>query len=211
MAREDEAQRAFHAAHGRLPENQDELVSWLLEGVRTAEAGLERLGEASRTLAQRAADLAAMSDQAILASRLGASLPPPNTTRLRFSGWTLDTLARGVTSPSGLPIHLTTTEFEILRAFLAAPNRVLTRDDLADALSARPESGSRAVDIHIARLRRKLELDPRRPVFIKTVFDRGYVFTAPPEAVFALRRGAEENVSTEAEGWLLEVDSVDLA
>jgi two-component system phosphate regulon response regulator OmpR len=54
------------------------------------------------------------------------------------------------------------------------PNEVLSREDIVAAL-AMDETGERAIDVMVTRLRRKLEVDPREPRFLHTVRGRGYV------------------------------------
>jgi two-component system phosphate regulon response regulator OmpR len=73
-------------------------------------------------------------------------------------------------------------EFDLLRAFAEHPNRVLSRDQLLTLTRNREwEPFDRSIDIRIARLRRKIELDPDKPKTIKTVRGSGYIFI-PKEA-----------------------------
>ena len=67
---------------------------------------------------------------------------------------------------------LTTAETELLRLFAANARAVLSRGAIAQANASLAE---RSVDVHIARLRRKLEPDPRNPRYLKTVWGEGYV------------------------------------
>ena len=62
----------------------------------------------------------------------------------------------------------------LLSALARAPGQVLSREEIAAALGT-DESGERAVDVQVTRLRRKLEADPREPRFLHTVRGRGYV------------------------------------
>jgi DNA-binding response OmpR family regulator len=102
----------------------------------------------------------------------------------RFAGWELNIGLRKLKSPKGELVELTKGEFRILAAFLAAPQRILTRDQLLD-LSRVPnaEVYDRAIDIQILRLRRKIENDPARPQFITTERGAGYVFSVPVDPV----------------------------
>lgn len=78
---------------------------------------------------------------------------------------------------SGEELPLTSMEFDLLQAFAARPNRVLSRDQLLDLAHNRDwEPFDRSIDIRIARLRRKIELDPAKPQTIKTVRGAGYIF-----------------------------------
>jgi two-component system phosphate regulon response regulator OmpR len=72
------------------------------------------------------------------------------------------------------PIHLTGGESALLAALAARPNEVLSREDLAASLDM-DETGERAIDVQVTRLRRKIEVDPREPRFLHTVRGRGYV------------------------------------
>lgn len=83
-------------------------------------------------------------------------------------------LARGeLRGPAG-PIRLTGGETALLMALAARPNDIFSREDIAAALGM-DESGERAIDVQVTRLRRKIEADPREPRFLHTVRGRGYV------------------------------------
>jgi two-component system OmpR family response regulator len=102
----------------------------------------------------------------------------------QFHGWKLDLATRELYSPDGAEVRLTTGEFDLLAAFVANANQVLTRDRLLD-LARNREAGpfDRTIDVQVGRLRRKLEDDPQNPNLIKTVRGTGYIFTAPVEAL----------------------------
>ena len=72
------------------------------------------------------------------------------------------------------PIRLTGGESALLTALARKPNEVLSREDIAEALGM-DESGERAIDVQVVRLRRKIEADPREPRFLHTVRGRGYI------------------------------------
>jgi len=75
------------------------------------------------------------------------------------------------------PLDLTTLEFNLLATFMSYPNRVWSREQLIDKLWGSDFFGDdRVVDTHIARLRKKIELEPANPNFIKTVIGIGYKF-----------------------------------
>jgi two-component system OmpR family response regulator len=98
---------------------------------------------------------------------------------LRFDGYTLDPDARTLTARDGSAIGLTTGEFDLLLAFAERPNRVLTRDQLMNAVRGRDAGPfDRAIDMQIGRLRRKIESDPAHPLIIKSVRGTGYLFAA---------------------------------
>lgn len=82
--------------------------------------------------------------------------------------------ARGeLRGPDG-PIRLTGGEAALLAALARKPNEVLSREEIAAALEM-DETGERAIDVQVTRLRRKIEADPREPRFLHTVRGRGYV------------------------------------
>lgn len=82
--------------------------------------------------------------------------------------------ARGeLRGPDG-PIRLTGGEAALLTALARKPNEVLSREEIAAALEM-DDSGERAIDVQVTRLRRKIEADPREPRFLHTVRGRGYV------------------------------------
>jgi two-component system, OmpR family, alkaline phosphatase synthesis response regulator PhoP len=78
-------------------------------------------------------------------------------------------------SLKGKPLHLTSVEFKLLAAFMREPGRVFERADVIDkAFGYDFESFDRAIDVHIFNLRRKIEPDPKRPRYIKTIYGAGY-------------------------------------
>jgi DNA-binding response OmpR family regulator len=102
----------------------------------------------------------------------------------RFGGWELNIGLRKLKSPKGEMVELTNGEFRMLTAFLSAPQRVLSRDQLLDLSRVHAaEVYDRSIDIQILRLRRKIEPDPAKPKFIITQRGAGYVFSAPVEVV----------------------------
>jgi DNA-binding response OmpR family regulator len=73
------------------------------------------------------------------------------------------------------PVLLTPSEFKLLRLFMHAPGRLFTREQLLDALYPQGEEVvDRVVDVHIGKLRQKLEKDPANPRYIVTVRGFGY-------------------------------------
>ena len=80
-------------------------------------------------------------------------------------------------------VPLTTAEFQLLSAFVEHPNRVLSRDELISWLRGfTRDAYDRSVDVRVTRLRRKIEVDPARPAFIRTVRGEGYLFNPRAEA-----------------------------
>jgi DNA-binding response OmpR family regulator len=80
---------------------------------------------------------------------------------------------------------LTNREFNLLAALLAAPERILSRDQLLEASRVYDnEVYDRAIDVQILRLRRKIEPDPTQPRFIVTERGVGYIFRSPVEVLY---------------------------
>jgi len=78
-------------------------------------------------------------------------------------------------SLAGRPLNLTEVEFKLLGVFVKEPGRVFSRAQLIEkALGYDFEGFDRTIDVHILNLRRKLELDPSHPRYIKTVYGAGY-------------------------------------
>jgi DNA-binding response OmpR family regulator len=94
-----------------------------------------------------------------------------------FEGWRLDVKRRSLSRENGKQQELTTSEFNLLEAFVKRPHHVLSRDDIMDILKGHDWSPlDRSIDNLIARLRKKIEQDPERPQLIKTVRGVGYTF-----------------------------------
>jgi two-component system, OmpR family, phosphate regulon response regulator OmpR len=81
---------------------------------------------------------------------------------------------RGELRGPEMTIRLTGGEAALLAALARKPNEVLSREEIAAALSM-DDAGERAIDVQVTRLRRKIEVDPREPRFLHTVRGRGYV------------------------------------
>ena len=102
----------------------------------------------------------------------------------RFAGWELNLRSRRLTSPEGRRVELTNGEFNLLQGFCAAAQRVLTREQLLELSRLHSaEVYDRSIDVQILRLRRKIEIDPTQPKFIKTERGAGYLFAASVEVV----------------------------
>ena len=97
----------------------------------------------------------------------------------KFLGWTLDAGGHSLTSPDGDKVTLTRAEFNLLTSLARAPNRVLSRDYLLDAVSQDADAPTdRLIDILISRVRKKIEPNPKKPEIITTVVGCGYKFSA---------------------------------
>jgi DNA-binding response OmpR family regulator len=102
----------------------------------------------------------------------------------RFGDWELDLRSRRLTSNEGERVELTHAEFALLAAFLGAPERILSREQLLELSRGNDENVfERSIDVQILRLRRKIELDPSRPKLIRTERGAGYLFNAQVQIV----------------------------
>jgi DNA-binding response OmpR family regulator len=108
-----------------------------------------------------------------------ASTAAEGDEHLTFEGWVLDVAKRELTSPAGERCELTTSEFDLLKAFATHAKRVLSRDQIMDLLRGHDWNPvDRSIDNLVVRLRRKIEADPESPRLIKTVRGVGYTFAA---------------------------------
>jgi two-component system OmpR family response regulator len=97
-----------------------------------------------------------------------------------FAGWRLDATRRKLHSPANALVDLRAAEFDLLLALVERPDHVLTRDQLLDLARGRAATAfDRSIDVHISRLRHRIEEDTKNPEFILTVRNGGYRFAAP--------------------------------
>jgi len=102
----------------------------------------------------------------------------------RFARWELNLGSRRLISPDGGRVELTHGEFNLLHAFCAAPQRVLSREQLLDLSRLYgAEVYDRSIDVQVLRLRRKIEPNPALPQYIKTERGAGYVFSVAVEVL----------------------------
>ena len=114
----------------------------------------------------------------ILASGAAPAPGAPRAGPHFFAGWTLDALTRDLVSPAGRHVDLTSSEFDLLMAFLRQPGQALSRSALLSALRGRAWTYfDRSIDTLVARLRKKVDVDSARPL-IRSVRGVGYVFCA---------------------------------
>lgn len=102
-------------------------------------------------------------------------------TRLRFGAWDLDDATRLLRQDGQAPVRLTRREFDLLSAFLRAPRKVLSREDLLRVTGAPGDLFDRAIDTQIRRLRGKLRSGRQGRAVIETVRGVGYAFQAEVE------------------------------
>jgi two-component system, OmpR family, phosphate regulon response regulator OmpR len=102
--------------------------------------------------------------------------PAANGQLMRFGSMEIDRDARTVTV-AGKPCELTSYQFDLLVALAERAGRVLTRDQIMEAVRGRElDAFDRSIDVHMGRIRAAIELDAKAPKRILTVRGVGYVF-----------------------------------
>jgi DNA-binding response OmpR family regulator len=116
--------------------------------------------------------------KSVLRRATGVTTVPAGGSRVRMGRRILDLDKRIlVDQADGAEETLAASEFDLLKVFAENPNRPLMRDWLLEVTAHRDmEAFDRAIDLRIARLRRKIELDPAHPEAIRTVRGVGYMF-----------------------------------
>lgn len=106
----------------------------------------------------------------------------PSQTQRRHGDVLLD-LGKRQLQVGGETVSLTPHEYALLEALMGTPGRIFTRDELLDRLYPRGEAMvvERVVDVHINKLRQKIEPEPARPRYILTARGIGYRFADPEE------------------------------
>jgi len=117
-----------------------------------------------------------------LGSGKAAAAPQETIKKIRFLSWTIDPVTFSVKNDAGKDAELTKDEFDLLVTLAKSPNVVFTRERLFEVLKAdNYDSFDRAIDIQVARIRKKLGDNARDPFIIKTIRKVGYQFIAPAE------------------------------
>ncbi|MFV1874797.1 MULTISPECIES: response regulator transcription factor [Nioella] len=102
---------------------------------------------------------------------------PAQSDTARFEGWTAYFDRYVMVDEAGEEVSFSHAEGEVLRLFLDSPKRLISRQQMQEALGgAAGESFDRAMDVRISRLRTKLKEDPKNPRLIKTIYGAGYIF-----------------------------------
>ncbi|WP_164962011.1 response regulator [Rubrivivax sp. JA1026] len=111
-----------------------------------------------------------------------AAPEPAGDEVLRFGRLEVDLGARQARL-DGRPCDLTSHQFDLLVVLAQSPGRVLSRDQIMDALKGHPlEAFDRSIDVHISRIRAVIEDDPKNPKRVLTVRGAGYVFAKKQDA-----------------------------
>lgn len=109
--------------------------------------------------------------------RAGETGTHDETDQFRFGPFVMDPAGRRLLR-AGQEVPLTSGEFTLLEVFVRHPDRVLSRDALLHLLKGyEHQPFDRSVDVRVTRLRRKIEPDPSAPVWIRTVWGEGYLFS----------------------------------
>jgi len=96
---------------------------------------------------------------------------------MKFDGGLEIDLNKKSVTKSNNDIHLTPNEFRLLSVLIHHPNRVFTRIELVDyAFGSDFDGYDRTIDTHIKNIRNKIEDNPKKPIYIQTVFGLGYRF-----------------------------------
>jgi two-component system phosphate regulon response regulator OmpR len=115
--------------------------------------------------------------------RSGETNIPTDTQALTFGPFSLH-LNTHVLNRGDIEIPLTFGEFNLLRVLLEHANQILSRDHLISLLKGYERSPfDRSIDVRVTRLRRKIEPKPDSPIFLRTVWGEGYLFTPRGEEV----------------------------
>jgi class 3 adenylate cyclase/DNA-binding response OmpR family regulator/predicted ATPase len=149
---------------------------------------IARLG---RSFPDADADPSQLLDEQHLLDRLAQEFAAPGDNQaapalaaLRIEGCRIDLAGRTFVHADGREVALTRAESALLIAFARSPGRVLSRDQLSQAIAGHgAELYGRSIDMHVGRLRRKIEPDLKAPRFIITVSGAGYKFAAGPQTV----------------------------
>lgn len=111
-----------------------------------------------------------------LLRRSASSAPKEDQDRITCGDITLDSSERNAYK-NGKPVELTAREFDLIELLMRNPGHVYSRENLLDIIWGYEYQGEiRTVDVHVRRLREKLELVPAQPEYIMTKWGVGYYF-----------------------------------
>lgn len=146
--------------------------------------GLELAADDYVTKPFRLRELLARIRAVLRRSQVVESAAPRDDQLRAYRCWELNLRLHRLISPDGRRVELTNSEFNLLCAFLSAPQRIMSRDQLLERSRVRAlEVYDRAIDVTMLRLRRKIERDPSNPELLRTERGAGYVFMAPVSAM----------------------------
>ncbi|MDT2020647.1 response regulator transcription factor [Methylocella sp. CPCC 101449] len=103
---------------------------------------------------------------------------------LSFAGWSINPMTRELHDPTGLQITLTSVEFDLLLALCRNAGKLMSREQLIELVhGGLANSIERSIDVHISRIRQKIEPDPKGRSMIKTIRLGGYLFSPKVDVV----------------------------
>lgn len=116
--------------------------------------------------------------KAVLRRRATAeAIPLSERKRFRFGKTWLDVDAARLVDDEGVEIPLTSMEYNLLKLFARNQGRVLNRDQILEGAHDRSwDPFDRSIDIRISRIRKKIEVNPKKPEVIRTVRGEGYIY-----------------------------------
>lgn len=114
--------------------------------------------------------------RAVLRRSRKGGVSAPREPDVRFGPFVLNASSHQLIR-DGVVVPLTSGEFDLLAVLAAHPNKVLHRDRILDLLTGAERSPfDRSIDVRVTRLRGKIEHDPSRPGYIRTIWGKGYMF-----------------------------------
>ena len=118
--------------------------------------------------------------RALLRRTAAAAVKQQETGELTVGHIHLDPAERSAWK-DGAPVELTAKEFDLMELLMRNPGRVYSRENLLNVVWGYEYIGDyRTVDVHVRRLREKLELDPANPEYIRTKWGVGYYLSSRP-------------------------------
>jgi len=95
---------------------------------------------------------------------------------IKFGVFEFDSIARSL-KKNGKDIPITTGEYDLLKVFTDRPNQPLSRDQLMQLSKGKElDVFDRSIDVQISRLRKIIEIDPNKPIYLQTKWGFGYIF-----------------------------------
>ena len=114
----------------------------------------------------------------VVLRRTGRQIPDeiPDNSIINSLGITMNPSTRQV-KLDGQEVSFSTVEFDILHTLILSKGRVISRDQLMTLARGRDfEAFDRSIDVHISRIRKKIEIDPSKPERLKTIWGKGYMW-----------------------------------
>lgn len=120
--------------------------------------------------------------QSVLRRAKPDSKEEPPRTEAMFADWTLNFIDQTLLSPENKMVDITSYEYQMLAALVNQPHKTLSRNEILNIISGREWSPlDRSADMAISKLRKKIEIDSKKPSLIKTIRNKGYQLTTSVE------------------------------